>query len=483
MNLIACNNCSCYNIVMQSVPAGEQDQYISSTLPLTKKEKRRHHQSDLRPLGAPRALNPVQPPPGYMLRRSSVSGSPYKSPEHHGHGHQPIIGDHHHHHHGNSGHGHHHNHHHHHHHRTSGTGRRLPMTPNEEPYYRHAPEIPVRPHSRAESAPDHPLPTPWRPNIAARNQLIHSPAPMAMSPNSSPPPQVRSPLPLEEHQGKAKKPSFKEPLVSPLSLTKPFKRKGSLNPIRQKSATMGGKQHLSGSIDQLHMRGLSHPPSPHTMSAVHPANSQSRRQSFGQVPVGWATSNSFQQGHRTNASASIMGMMQREKSHPLSPYTSVQDDMHTLGESGSATSVAIKPDLFTMPVSGSPSPQGSSPQESVGPSPQASNSQFRSERGGGGGGGESYKVDPISGGDLSHKRPHPYHPNHGNGHGHSRSLSAKPLRPHSMYDGQLPPEMTNSVGHIGQGMEHHSHANYNHDSGPEVCMYVCMLPLFSLCCT
>ena len=457
-------------IIMQSVPVGEQDQYNSSTLPLTRKEKRRHQSQDLRPLGAPRALNPVQPPPGYMLRRASVSGGPYRSPEHHNH--QPIIGDHHHHHQnqhhqGSSGHGHHY------HHRASGSGRRLPMTPNEEPYYRHAPEIPVRPHSRAESAPDHPLPAPWRPTLAAKNQLIHSPAavsPTAVSPNSSPPPpQARSPLPLEEHHSKAKKPSFKEPLVSPLSLTKPFKRKGSLNPIRHKSATMGGKQHLSGSIDgQLHMRGLSHPASPQAMSAVHPAQALSRRQSLGQVPVGWASSNSFHQGHRPNGSASIMGLMQREKGSPLSPY----DDMRAMGESGSTTSMAIKPDLFTMPVSGSPSPQGPSPQGSVGPSPHASNSQFRSERG-----GENYRVDPISGGDLSHKRPHPYHTNHGHGHGHSRSLSAKPLRPHSMYDGQLPPEMTNSVGYIGQGMD----TNYNHDGTPEVCILLLnILTLFVL---
>jgi hypothetical protein len=229
---------------------------------------------------------------------------------------------------------------------------------------------------------------------------------------------------------------------------------------------MGGKQHLSGSIDQLHTRGLSHPPSPQARSPmVHPAHGQSRRQSLGQVPVGWASSNSFPQGggHRASGSASIMGLMQT-RGPPLSPYTSIQDDIHT---SGSTTSVAIKPELFTMPVSGSPSPQGPSPQGSVGPSPHASNSHFRSERGGGGGGGETYKVDPISG-DLSHKRPHPYHPNHGHGHGHghSRSLSAKPLRPHSIYDGKLPPEMTNSVGYIGQGREHRNHANYNHNGGP-----------------
>ena len=445
---------------MQSIPVGEPDQYDSSTLPLTRKEKRRHQAQDLRPLGAPRALNPVQPPPGYLLRRASVSGGPYRSPEHHHH--QPIISDHHHQHQNQ------HHHHHHHHHRASGSGRRLPMTPNEEPHYRHAPEIPIRPHSRAESAPDHPLPAPWRPTLAARNQLIHSPP--AVSPNSSPPPQARSPLPLEEHHSKAKKPSFKEPLVSPLSLTKPFKRKGSLNPIRQKSATMGGKQHLSGSIDaQLHMRGLSHPPSPpqpQALSVVHPAQALSRRQSLGQVPVGWASSNSFHQGHRTSGSASIMGIMQREKGPPPSPYVSMQDDIHAMGESGSTTSVAIKPELFTMPGSGNPSPQGPSPQGSVGPSPHASNSQFRS------GGGENYKVDPVSGGELSHKRPHPYHTNHGHGHGYNRSLSAKPMRPHSMYDGQLPPEMTNSVGYIGPGMEHHNHTGYNHEGGPEVCLLV-----------
>ena len=432
--------------LMQSVPGEEQDDYNSSTLPRTRKEKWRNHYQDLRPLGIPRRLNPVQPPPGYMQRRASVSGGHHVSPEHHHH-HQPIIGDHHHHHHyGNSSHGHQQHHYH------RGNGRRLPMTPNEELYGHHAPEIPPRPHSRAESAPDHPLPTPWRPKLAARNQLIHSPT--AVSPTSSPPPQVRSPL--EEHHAKTKKPSFKEPLVSPLSLTKPFRRKSGLNPIRQKSATMGGgKRLVSGSIDaQLHLRGLSHPSTPQPLPMVHPTQSPLRRQS---VPVGWASSNSFY-GQRGGASASIMGLMHKEKT-PVSPYASIQD----MGESGSTTSVAIKPELFTMPVSGSPPPQGSSPQGSVEPSPHASNSQFRSA-----GGGENCKVDPVSGGDLSHKRPHPYHSNHGVVHGYSRSMSAKPVRPHSLYDEQLPPEMTNSVGYIGQAMEHHNHVNHTHEGRTEV---------------
>ena len=339
------------------------------------------------------------------------------------------------------------------------------MTPNEEPYYRHSQDTPMRPHSRAESAPDHPLPMPWRPTLAPRNQLIHSPT--ALSPTTSPPPQARSPLEEHPHHQKSKKPSFKEPLVSPLSLTKPFKRKGSLNPIRQKSASMGGKQHLSGSVDaQLHLRGLSHPPTPHGMSAaVHPAQALSRHHSVdprGHVPIGWSGSNSFH-GHSKgsgSAAASIQSLM-RHGHQPQSPYTSVQDDMHALADGGSNTSVAIKQELFAMPVSGNstPSPQGPSPQASVGPS----HAHFKS--------GENLKVDPISGGEMPHKRHHPY-TNHTHSHTHSnhhnRSISAKPLRPQSMYEG-LPPELSTSAGHMTHiGPEHHNYFNGTHEHGLEV---------------
>lgn len=415
----------------------------------------------MRPLGAPRALNPVQPPPGYMQRRASVA-NPYISPEHYQH--QPIIVDHQHHHRGSSGHGHH--------HRGNASGRRLPMTPNEEPYHRHTQDSvsPIRPHSRAESAPDHPLPSPWRPTLAPRNQLIHSPtalSPTALSPSSSPPPQARSPVPLEEHHHKSKKPSFKEPLVSPLSLIKPYKRKGSLNPIRQKSATVGGKHHLSGSIDaQLHLRGLSHPTSPHSTAVVHPAQALSRHQSFGErsVPVGWGGSNSFHHPPRSSGSATIQNFMRKGLPVSASPYSSVQDDnTHALGETGSTTSVAIKPELFAMPNSNSDSPspqrtspQGTSPQGSVGPSPHVSKAHFMP--------GENLKVDPISGGEISHKRHHPY-PKHG--HHDNRSMSAKPARPHSMYNG-LPPELSTSVGHIGPAVEYH----HNHENEPEVCYII-----------
>lgn len=410
-----------------------------------------------------------------MQRRASVA-SPYISPEHYKH--QPIIVDHQHQHHrGSSGHGHH--------HQGSASGRRLPMTPNEEPYYRHTQDTvsPVRPHSRAESAPDHPLPSPWRPTLAPRNQLIHSPtalSPTALSPSSSPPPQARSPVPLVEHHHhhhKAKKPNFKEPLVSPLSLTKPYKRKGSLNPIRQKSASVGGKHHLSGSIDaQLHLRGLSHHTSPHGTAVVHPAQALSRHQSFGghSVPVGWGGSNTFHHSPRASGSATIQNFMQKGLPVSVSPYTSVQDDMRALGETGSATSVAIKQELFLMPGSGSDSPsspqgtspQGTSPQGSIGPSPHVSKAHFTS--------GENLKVDPISGGEISHKRHHPY-PKHG--HHDNRSMSAKPARPHSMYNG-LPPEFSTSVGHLGPAADHHNHFNYENES--EVGIYIIIIYIYTL---
>lgn len=475
---------------MQSHSGAESSEhdYNSATLPLTKKERRRHHSQDMRPLGAPRVLNPVNPPPGYMLRRASVAG-PHTSPEHHGHyhqqhyqhhHHQPIIGDHHY-------HGHHH-----HNHRGSATGRRLPMTPNEEPYYRHHQhqDVPMRPHSRAESAPDHPLPTPWRPTLAPRNQLIQSPT--AISPSASPPPTARSPLEEYHHKSSSssssssKKPNFKEPLVSPL--TKPFKKKGNLNPIRQKSASLGGKQHLSGSIDaHLHLRGISHPTSPHNMAAVvHPAaQGLSRHHSIGpgtQVQVGWASSNNFHYPpSRASGSASIQSLMRN--GHPPSPYMSIQDDNNATADSGSTTSVAIKQELFAMSVisgGSTPSPQGTSPQASIGPSPHTSNAHFRSS-------GDNLKVDPISGGEMSHKRHHPYtnhgHSGHLNQHQHNhhhvhvanRSISAKPMRPQSMYEG-LPPELSSSVGHItGPAAEHHNHINHGHENGTEVCTLLLLL--------
>ena len=194
------------------------------------------------------------------------------------------------------------------------------------------------------------------------------------------------------------------------------------------------------------------------------------------VPMGWAGSNSYH-SPRSSISASIQSLMVKGPPPGPSAYTSIRDDMNGLADSGSNTSVAIKPELFTMPVSGSPSPQGPSPQgpspqSSVGPSPQASNAHFRSAE------NFNNKVDPISGGETSHKRHHPY-PNHVHGHGHSsnhhhihhgRSASAKPMaRPHSMYDGRLPPELSTSVGHMGHGgTDHHNHISPSHDSGPEV---------------
>ena len=142
--------------------------------------------------------------------------------------------------------------------------------------------------------------------------------------------------------------------------------------------------------------------------------------------------------------------------------------MYALGETGSATSVAIKQELFAMPTSSSnspspqgTSPQGTSPQGSVGPSPHVSKAHFMS--------GENLKVDPVSGGEISHKRHHPY-PKHG--HHDNRSMSAKPARPHSMYNG-LPPELTTSVGHIGRAAEYHNHIN--HENEPEVGM-LCQTP-------
>ena len=132
----------------------EPGDYDTATLPLTKKEKRRHHSHrDMRPLGTTRNhLNPVQPPPN--IRRSSIS-TPYAPPEQL----QPPPP-------AQSGPAHH-------------SGRKLPVTPSEDPFsythYQRQHHEPPRPHSRAESAPD-PLPIPpWKSKFVQRSQLVHLP--------------------------------------------------------------------------------------------------------------------------------------------------------------------------------------------------------------------------------------------------------------------------------------------------------------------
>ena len=418
--------------------------YASSTLPTTKREKRRHQVNTSRPLGARAPLNPVQPPAN--MRRASVA-LPYTSPTH-----QPIpviqpVQD------------------------TVQLPvqrRRLPMTPNEEPF-QHTQEV-VRPHSRAESAPD-PLPLPFRPKLAHRIR-----PPPVTSPNASPPPAPHSPPKSRSPLMTPDPVVYKEPLVSPLShiSNKVHKRSSkpgpALNPItRPRSMSVGGKvsRRFSGSVDaQLHL----HTKQPHTMSALFHQRSQvaprSRRTSDGFVPqLGWTSASQFSSQKKLD----IQSLMQN------SAYTSYQDIPHGVVnkysmESDSTHSIELKHDIFSMqdhprhhphhhgtsppasktmvtsaeslkvdPISGAHSvelkPSMHNQPHHHGPSPHASKAMVTSA--------ESLKVDPISGAEY-HKHP-------------PRSLSAKHTQVHSVH-----PPMGTYGGepqsqHVRNGPVHQKH--------------------------
>ncbi len=372
----------------------------------------------------------------------------------------------------------HHHHQHHQHRQGSGhhshkKGRRiLPMTPNEEPYqhphgsdvmHPHGSDV-MRPHSRAESTPD-PLPTPWRPNLAHRNQLVS----LQQSPTQSSVSQPRSPG--EDTRGH---PGYREQpppsLMAPMTAHKSSSKK--LSPLRPKSVNLGSKDVvLSKSIDGLNLRPPVTPqPGSHTVSGIQWKKRQPMLQlekkgksMEGGALRGWSSS------QRLGQAADIQGLML--SGMPSSSYNAIPHDKHKLDTSsinrdyGSATSIEISHDLFapsprspssnTSPVaSKGPSPQGPSPQgpSPQGPSPQASNSHFRPSS-------ESTRYDPL-GEVLSqkHRRHHTLN------HKSHRSSSAKPSKKSGMH--HMPAELTNSLGHVG--MEQKNGYHHNHEELPSL---------------
>ena len=336
-------------ILSQTIPV-DPTGYASSTLPITHRDRRRHS-AHHHPLGAPPVLNPVQPPP-YMRRASQ----PYSLPapqqmaliQHN----QDAP-------------------------RTS-RGRRLPMTPNEEPF-QHTQDL-VRPHSRAESAPD-PLPIPWKPKLAQR---IRSPA--ATSPNASPPISPRQPFGATDPISPT---PYREPLASPLShlAGKVPKKKSKPGPAlnrvpRPRSMSVEHMSRtLSGSVDaQLHIKSKQ----PHTLQNwSHVVAPRNRLKSDGVVPqLGWTGSSR----HTLNGPhADIQALMKMNL--PSSPYSSVQEipqgvlfSFGPAADEGSTHSVELKPELFSHPHQSKLSPQASKA------------AMVKSA--------ENLKVDPISGGEY-----------------------------------------------------------------------------------
>lgn len=449
-----------HTLCFQSQPHAQSEcgDYPSSTLPLTRREKQRRSSQEPHALGAPHNLGPVHPP-GYMIRRASIS-SPISSPEHMPHPQliQPLHGGymqqplppeayqqqphphHHHHHHHGSRHGH-----------THKGKRVLPTTPNEEPY-QHPPPESMRPHSRAESTPD-PLPVPWRSNLAPHSQLVVA---MPLSP-TSPGPTLGSPT-----EDLKMYPGLKEPLVAPVTQQHRHKSgtKKKLSPLRPKSVSVGSMRvpgNLSKSIDGLNLKAsVMEQPGSHTVSGLswHQHKKivplRNKRNSEGTLQ-GWSSA------QRLGQPADIQALMRSGQGLPSASFNTLPYNKHKLDlssaayqESGSTTSVEIRHEMFTPSPHSPLGSKGSSPQ---GPSPQASNTHFRSSS-------DNFKVDPMSAREVSaqkHRRlQHPIPPHHAK----LRSLSAK-QRQEPYYTENHTPEHSSSMKYVGVEQRHHTYQQHD----------------------
>lgn len=326
------------------------------------------------------------------------------------------------------------------------------MTPNEEPY-QHPPPESMRPHSRAESTPD-PLPMPWRPKLAAHNQLVPPPQVTRTAPTSpTSPPVVETGSPtMTENTSKVHQ-EFREPLISPVTQQHPHKStlKKKLAPLRPKSMSVGsgGMVNLSKSTDGLNLKAsLIEQPGSHTVSGIawqqhrKVVPLKTKRNSEG-VLQGWSSI------QRLGQPADIQSFMRIGQGMPSSSFNVIPFDTHKLDlsshnnrETGSATSVEISHEMFTPSAKSQPtSPIGSKGSSPQGPSPQASNAHFRSE---------NCKVDPLSDRELSMSQKHNRHLQHPQNHIHHRSVSAKPSKRHEPhYMVEYPPEHSNSMKYVG----------------------------------
>ena len=347
------------------------------------------------------------------------------------------------------------------------------MTPNEEPY-QHPPPESMRPHSRAESAPD-PLPVPWRSTLAPHSQLV---VPIPLSPTSPNPVSPAMGSPMEEF-----KPAYpyKEPVVVtpqqqqlvPKQQPHPHPHahgrhksasKKNLSPLRSrpKSVSMGAMTvpgNLSKSIDGLNLKpaiveqpgGMSW----HRHKKIVPMGS--KRHSEGMLR-GWGSA------QRLGQPADIQAMMQRGQGMPSASYNTLSYPRHKLDtnafnggvmnqEMGSDTSVEIRHEMFTPGPSVNTSPGGSKGSSPLGPSPQASNYHFRSPS-------DSFKMDPVS---QKQRRVQQHHMPIGGAPSKSRAVSAKrPAAAEQRYMANHTPEHSASMKYVGTEQQRH-HNMYPHD--------------------
>lgn len=355
------------------------------------------------------------------------------------------------------------------------------MTPSEEPYQRPYDLAGMRPHSRAESEPN-PLPVPWRPKIATRNQLMRSP-------DSSPP---KSPPPLNSSTDEHLRPrqQLTSPPPQPTAAVQGGHSKSSssggsghkkkLNPLtsRPRSVSSQHARYMSASIDtNLHLRtrggqSTAQQQQQHGGRLSYGARSWKQRAQVGPyndgnalrkmsvddsgaTPLGWPStpyfsSQNMAQGDR-KVPADIKQLM--SKNIPISPYSSVQDIPHALHShyqaepshylpgSGSTTSVEIRQELFSLHSAahgggggGGDSPESHTPN---GISPQASGKNFVTSS-------DNLKVNPITGAELSQKSHHDIY------HSHKRSVSAKPTSHHGDRAHQAFSASSNHIGYEQQ---------------------------------
>ena len=236
-------------------------------------------------------------------------------------------------------------------------GRRLPVTPSEEPYQPPAHEHTFRAHSRAESEPT-PLPIPWRQPLLPKNQL-HNYERGGGGANISP---IRPLSPDAPAQHSV------PPLVSPLAQlnTKSSKKGGILRPVRPPSGHSHRAQKKYASVDanldslviQTHEQFSTAGGSLSRKAGAGGGNlAQVGPSRYGGEPqLGWANRSS-QIGSLPRKSRDIQALMNAPL--PTSPYHSVQDlSGASHAQNGSATSIDLRHELFSS-GSSRKSPHGS----------------------------------------------------------------------------------------------------------------------------
>lgn len=239
--------------------------------------------------------------------------------------------------------------------------------------------------------------------------------------------------------------------------------KKKLSPLRPKSVSMDTSSALAGrlskSIDGLNLRpSLIEQPGSHTVSGFswHQHHQQkkvgplrSKRNSEGTLQ-GWSSA------QRLGQPADIQAFMRSGQGMPSVSFNTIPSHKLDLSSpisveaGGSTTSVEIHHELFAPSPSTGTSPVGSKGSSPLGPSPQASNTQFRAPT-------DHVKPDLMTGREAGpqkqpqqpqqqqQQRRNPLHPHHAK----LRSVSAKPSKKRAGDLLHTSPEHSTSMDYVG----------------------------------